>query len=65
MSSRMVRMFRPCRQLGSFIAYQAQHAGEAGINVNPACTSQCCLRCGRNVPAGRPSLQQPWAGSTW
>ncbi len=34
-------------QLGGFLAYQAQAAGVAFVQVDPAHTSQTCSRCGR------------------
>ncbi|WP_282702599.1 transposase [Streptomyces sp. CC219B] len=45
----------PFHQLGSFIAYKAKRAGVPFIEVDPAHTSQRCVRCGHTERANRPT----------
>ncbi|MFC4564597.1 RNA-guided endonuclease InsQ/TnpB family protein [Nocardiopsis mangrovi] len=44
----------PFHQLGTFIAYKARRSGVPFIEVDPAYTSQRCVRCGHTGRANRP-----------
>ncbi|MFG2521708.1 RNA-guided endonuclease InsQ/TnpB family protein [Streptomyces sp. NPDC048527] len=45
----------PFHQLGRHLAYKAQWAGVAFLEVDPAYTSQRCPRCGHTEKANRPT----------